>query len=93
MNGESYFVFEVDDLWVYRRLCDQIESSSQSRIWGTHLEEDDAFLLSSKPTFFMIVSLPDEAASTVCRSIERLIFALSSCTSHVQNQPNRPLFR
>ena len=36
----------------------------------SHLEEDEAFLLSSEPTFFMIVSFPDEAALTVCRSIE-----------------------
>jgi len=35
-----------------------------------HLEEDEAFLLSSEPTFFMIVSFPDEAALTVCCSIE-----------------------
>jgi len=42
------------------------------------LEEEEAFFLSSEPTFFMIVSFPVEAASTVCRSIERLIFALRS---------------
>lgn len=34
------------------------------------LEEEEAFFLSSEPTFFMIVSFPDEAALTVCRSIE-----------------------
>lgn len=40
------------------------------------LEEDEAFLESSGPTFFMIVSFPEEAALTVCCSIERLIFVL-----------------
>jgi len=42
------------------------------------LEEDEAFFASSEPTFFMIVSFPDEAMLTVCFSIERLIFALRS---------------
>jgi hypothetical protein len=37
--------------------------------------------VSSDPAFFRIVSFPDEAASTVCRSIERLIFALRSYTN------------
>lgn len=41
-------------------------------------EEDEAFLVSSEPTFFRIVSFPDEAALTVCCSIERLIFVLRS---------------
>lgn len=41
-------------------------------------EEDEAFLVSSEPTFFRRVSFPDEAALTVFRSIERLIFALRS---------------
>ena len=65
---------------------DQAKSSTLIWMRGPHLEGDEAFLLTSEPTFFMMVSPPDEAASTVCRSIERLIFALRSCANYVSGQ-------
>lgn len=50
------------------------------RFQSPHFEEDEGFLISSEPEFFIIVSFPDEAALTVCCSIERLILALRSYT-------------
>ena len=58
-----------------------------------HFEEDEDFLGSSEPAFFRIVSFPDEAALTVCCSIERLIFVLRFCAkTNVETEPERSVF-
>lgn len=86
--GAPHFVFEVDDLCDIKVPVIRARHRHSCRFWSLHLEEEEAFLVSSEPAFFRIVSFPDDAALTVCCSIERLIFALRSCKYKKKRKPS-----